>query len=192
MKIELIDRTTAKITLTEQDLDDMAITYDEMDYKSPDTIRAILDLVDRVKVETGIDFTSSKLFVEAYPVGYGGCVLYINLLEQGREFLPEEPSAQFQSPFLFSFESLDYLLRANAALFRQYSHLVHKSSLYQMTGQYYLAIQSYRKLDDKLIQFLGEFGSFYGRGDIKISFLEEHGKSLIEDTAMEILAELAY
>ena len=57
MKIELVDRKTAKITLTEKDLDAMSISYEDMDYKNPETKRAILDLIERVKEETGLDFS---------------------------------------------------------------------------------------------------------------------------------------
>ena len=61
MKIELVDRKTAKITLTEKDLDAMSISYEDMDYKNPETKRAILELIERVKEETGLCIARPRL-----------------------------------------------------------------------------------------------------------------------------------
>lgn len=191
MKIELVDRKTAKITLTEKDLDAMSISYEDMDYKNPETKRAILELIERVKEETGLDCSCSKLFIEAYPAIYGGCVLYINLLEKGKNAVVSKKAIpDFHSPIIFCFDDVNALLHASENLFRQYNHLVHKSSLYLMAERYYLIISSYLKLDDKLMKFLGEYGSFFGRGDLKISILKEHGKLLIDETAVETLVDL--
>lgn len=94
MKIEQIDQQTIKVVLTPRDMDSFDITYEEMDYKDPNTKRVILELLHQIKKETSMDFNGGKLFVEAFPYLDGGCVLYICTIPASAETTPKTRQTQ--------------------------------------------------------------------------------------------------
>lgn len=190
LKIELVDQKTVKITLNEDDLDEMALSFQACDGSTNETKRAVLSLITKIKDETELDLTGGKLFIEAFPDANGGCVLYVNVIDRGRGSLRcKKTSVEFNTPLIFRFDTLQGLLDACGRLFSQYSHLIRKSSLYLLDQTYYLSVCSFLKTDEKLIKLLGEYGRFFGKGDIKNSFIKEHAKCIIEDAAVETLVD---
>lgn len=192
LKIELIDQRTVKITLNEDDLDEMALSFHDMEESGVCTRQTVLGLISKIKDETSLDLTGSKLFIEAFPDANGGCVLYVNLIDRARgKIQNSKPETPFNTPLVFRFDGLTPLLDSCERLFAQYSHLVRKSSLFLLDQSYYLAICSYLKADEKLTHLLSEYGRFFGKGEIKLSFLKEHAACIVEDTAVETLADYA-
>lgn len=190
MKIELVDQKTVKITLDENDLDEMALSFDLSDDVSSETKRAVLGLITKIKEETELDLTGGRLFIEAFPDVNGGCVLYVNVIDRTRGGLrAKKQESEFNSPLIFRFADLPNLLNACERLFGQYSHLIRKSSLYLLDQEYYLTICSYLKTDEKLIKLLGEYSRYFGKGDIRLSFIKEHARCIIEDAAVETLVD---
>ena len=96
---------------------------------------------------------------------------------------------EFNSPLIFRFIDLKSLLGACERLFGQYSHLIRKSSLYLLDQEYFLTLYSYLRTDDKLIKLLSEYGKYFGKGEVKLSFIEEHARCIIEDAAVETLVD---
>ena len=193
MKIEQIDQQTIKVVLTPRDMDSFDITYEEMDYKDPNTKRVILELLHQIKKETSMDFNGGKLFVEAFPYLDGGCVLYICTIPVSAETTPKTRQTQkpavFNTPLVFAFRELEPLADACKHLFLQYNHIILKSALYLYEHQYRLLVYSYIKLDDKLIGLVSEYGRFIGKGSIQASLVKEHAKCLLESNAIETISE---
>ena len=190
LKIELVDQKTVKITLDENDLDEMALSFHDTEGAPLETKRAVLSLISKIKEETELDLTGGKLFIEAFPDANGGCVLYVNVIDRGHGGLhTQKTNLEFNSPLMFRFKDLSSLLGASERLFTQYSHLIRKSSLYLLDQEYFLALHSFLKTDDKLIKLLSEYGHYFGKGDIKLSFIKEHARPLIEDAAVETLVD---
>ena len=191
MRIEQIDRQTVKVILTQADMDGFDITYEEMDYKDPNTRRVILELLRRIKDEMAVDFSGGKLFVEAFPYLDGGCVLYICTITAEGERKPRSRNTNsFNTPLVFEFGELGMLTAACERLLLRYNHIILKSALYLYENKYRLLLYSYFKLDDKLVALVGEYGSYIGKGSIQSSFVREHAKCLIEANAVETLASL--
>ncbi len=190
LKIELVDQRTVKITLNEDDLDEMALSFQACDGSTSETKRAVLSLITKIKEETKLDLNGGKLFIEAFPDANGGCVLYVNVIDRGASVLrSKRTNIEFNTPLIFRFEGLPCLLDACKRLFHQYSHLIRKSSLYLLDQTYYLTICSFLRTDEKLIKLLGEYGRYFGKGDVKVSFIKEHAKCIIEDAAVETLVD---
>lgn len=190
LKIELVDQKTVKITLDENDLDEMALSFHDEDGATSETKRAVLSLITKIKEETELDLTGGKLFIEAFPDANGGCVLYVNVIDRSRGGLyAKKTNMEFNSPLIFRFIDLKSLLGACERLFGQYSHLIRKSSLYLLDQEYFLTLYSYLRTDDKLIKLLSEYGKYFGKGDVKLSFIEEHARCIIEDAAVETLVD---
>ena len=189
LKIELVDRKTVKITLDENDLDELALTFNAGDASTNDTKRAVACLISKIKEETELDLTGGKLFIEAFPDLNGGCILYVNVIDGTVPTGRKKADLAFGSPLIFCFEDLESLTGACRCLFGQYSHLIRKSSLFLLSDNYYLALCSYLKTDEKLIKLLCEYGRFFGKGETRLSFMKEHAKCIIEDAAIETLID---
>ncbi len=187
LKIEMLDQQTVKVILSQLDMEELSITYEELDYSRPDTRKIILQLLRRVREKTELDFTKGKLFIEAFPSQEGGCVLYLNLIEQTLS----KNRHEFSTPLIFSFSNIEELSKLCNKLLTRYHHLILKSALYHHTeeSKYILMIYSYYKLDDKLIAIVKEHGTLIGKGNIKKCIIDEHAKLIMKEQAIETVAK---
>lgn len=186
MKIELLDDKTVKVLLSGLDMKDMHLTYDEMDYKSPETRRILLQLLHKVKQQVEIDLTTGKLFIEAFPYADGGCMLFVNLLEPATQ---KKRCMGFDTPIICELETTQTLGMLCAGLMR-YNHIILKSTLYLMNEKYYLVLYTYCKMDAELTKAIREYAVVYGKGAVSLAIVAEHGKPLMDENAMTLLCEL--
>lgn len=192
MKIELLDDKTVKVVLSNADMVQFNLTYDEMDYKNPDTKRVILQLVDQIKREVSVDLSTGKLFIEAFPYADGGCILYVNLLDISSSKAKQgshKYKTSFDTPIIFCFKDVSALAGLSKRLITKYGHIILKNALYLDQDKYYLLIYTYFKMDDQLLHLLTEYGQFYGKGSLVSSIIQEHAKELIASEALETLSE---
>jgi len=191
LNIELLDDKTVKVVLSSSDMTSFNLTYDEMDYKMPETKRVILQLVEQIKREVSIDLSSGKLFIEAFPYADGGCILYVNLLEfnSKSKISTKRYKTSFDTPMVFEFNDLNALGDLSSIILLRYSHIILKNSLYLNEDKYYLLIYTYFKMDDQLFHLLNEYGQFYGRGAVISSVVQEHAREIIPSEALERLSE---
>lgn len=187
MKIEPLDDKTVKIVLSRLDMESFQLTYEEMDYKSPDTKRVLLKLIDEIKKEVDIDLTKGKLFIEAFPYVDGGCILYVNILSLAEQESPKKYKTSFDTPLIYTFDDLDSLSAVAERLNSRYSHVILKNSLYLMEGKYYLSIYTYFKLDSQISHLLNEYGHFFGKGAVSSAFVKEHAKELLHQDAIQTI-----
>lgn len=171
-------------------MDSYAITYESMDSDSPMTRRIILRILQRVKSETNLDLTKGRLFIEAFPLERGGCVLYVNRIPLDLPELPEPVG--FNTPLVYRFISVDDLCDACHSLFLYYNHLIFKSSLYREGQNYLLMVYSYYKMDRKISAIIGEYGQLIGKGQFAAVRADEYAKPLIADTAIETMMHYFY
>ncbi|MBR3835599.1 MAG: adaptor protein MecA [Clostridia bacterium] len=76
MNIQPIGNNKFIVILSREDLTDLDITYDTMDYSDIETRRVIWTILDRVRSRTGKDIDpSGNLIIEAAPDSAGGCIL---------------------------------------------------------------------------------------------------------------------
>ena len=70
------------IELTNADMTELDITYEEMDYGNIETRRVIWTVLDRARHALSRDIDpSGKMLIETVPAPDGGCVLYITVLQ---------------------------------------------------------------------------------------------------------------
>lgn len=81
MKIEANGSEKITVALSHEDMHELDITYDEMDYSNIETRRVIWTILDKARLMLGkpID-TDGRLLIEATPLDDGGCVLYFTAL----------------------------------------------------------------------------------------------------------------
>jgi len=80
MRIEAITRRKIVVELSAEDMTNLDITYEALDYASVDTRRVIWVILDRVRECTGCDIDpSGQLLIDAMPRPTGGCILFFTL-----------------------------------------------------------------------------------------------------------------
>lgn len=81
MKIEANGNEKITVALSHEDMHELDITYDEMDYSNIETRRVIWTILDKARLSLGrpID-TDGRLLIEATPLDDGGCILYFTSL----------------------------------------------------------------------------------------------------------------
>lgn len=175
-----------KISLGRQDMLDLSLTYQDMDYKDEATKRALLYLLEKAKEETGFSPRGAKLFIEIYPGEDGGCVLYFTTVSK----TVRHPDGQSgMEPVLFEFDDVDLLIQGACKTFWRYGHRIYKSALYRMGNRYRLIVYPLDYSDRLSVYFLSEYGAKIGEGEILAAYTREHGKEIIGENAINLFAE---
>jgi negative regulator of genetic competence, sporulation and motility len=185
LEVQLIHKDKLKITLTADDMLSMGLRYEQMALGDPATRTALRTLLEQARQQTGFHPRGAKLFIEVYSAEGDGCVLYFTLLPPG-----EKGREAGAAPVLFQFDDLETVIRGAAAVFQRYGHRIYKSSLYRVAEGYRLVILPLDYADRLSEYFLAEYGQPAGKGALAAARTEEHGKELIRDNAIEVLAGL--
>ena len=188
MTIEVISSNTIKITLSELDMIEYDISYENLDRKNPETKRLLIELLQTIRLEKNIDLTSEKLFVEAFPQTNGGCLLYISLLNE-KVRVKSENNVLYNC-VVCEVLNIEQLSEMCYQLYNRYSHLIHNSELYTNNESYRLIIHTFSKLEDKLKSILNEYSIIKGKGEIICSTTREYYKVLIEEDAVEKIVDI--
>ena len=175
-----------KVLLTGEDMQRLAITYDQLDYADDQTRKVILELLELARTETGFDLGDARLFVEAYPYQEEGCVIYFTTLSPGDGGL--RIKKPIYNSIVFEFDQVDPLIDGAVRLFSQYSHRIYKSSLYYWRKRFYLILSPFDRTDSRTTSFLSEYGRKYGEGEICAAFIREHGSAIAQEGAIDRLA----
>lgn len=71
------------VSLSKDDLKNLDITYDEMDYSNIETRRVIWTILDEAQINLGksIDM-GGKMLIEVCPDENGGCIMYFTVMHQ--------------------------------------------------------------------------------------------------------------
>ena len=188
MCIERISNGTVKISLDKQDLERLNISYANIDSSGVKTKQVLLKILDNVrKKETDFAVSSSKIFVEIFPIETG---LAIYFTEMKDETAPKQSDTGFSSPYEFSFSSLDLLISGCSLLLKYYSRCIFKSCLFKLDNVYHLLIYPTDPKDESSVKLLSDFGTFNGRGERCTAYLNEHAKVMLKKDAVDKLAAL--
>ena len=186
MHISLIHENKLKVILTAEDMAELDLDYEQMDYADPQTRKALMRILKEGKAQAGFSPHKTKLFIEVYPCDGGGCVLYFTNLYAAAK---EGGSCSGMDPVLFQFQDVDVLTQGACMVFDRYSHRIYKSSLYLLDGCYRLIVWPLDYSDRLSVYFLSEYGEKVGEGELLAAFTEEHGQELIRDNAIDILSK---
>jgi negative regulator of genetic competence, sporulation and motility len=185
MDFHLIHPSKLKITLTADDMQAMELCYERMELSDPATRKALRLLLEQAGRAVHFQPRGAKLFIEVYSSEGESCVLYFTLLPES-----DKGRASGVVPVLFQFDDLETVIQGAAGVLRRYGHRIYQSSLYRVGSEYRLVILPLDYADRLSEYFLAEYGRRIGEGDLAAAFTEEHGKELIKDNAIEVLAAL--
>lgn len=191
MKIERIDSRTIKVVLSDKDMAEYDLTYEEMDYSDSATRQAILEIMRRVQNKINLGIDHNKLFIEAFPSPEGGCILYVNIVEFEP---PEKPTVKakkelprYDTPLIFELENLDAVTAVCKRLATDMQAGIVKSSLFHYEAHYYLLLYTYCRMERKIQFILQEYGDFLGKSTVLAAFFREHSKEISRDDAISTI-----
>ncbi len=207
LELHLIGEEKLKVLLTPFDMMKYNLTCEKLDYENTETRKAIWNILDYAKHETGFDAARGRICIEVFPEKNGGCAIYITKLRQnelsdkkdGME-LDGEKDARKESSAVYGFEESESLFRVCRFLSHKGYSLPSRAffePLPKRKCRYYLEIYesqlpSFGKKAKYLREnlFIGEFGTRM-EGEISRSYLCEHCLPICEKNAVETLAPLA-
>lgn len=184
MKINSPAEDRIIVDLSEQDLLELNITYDEMDYSTIETRRVIWTVLDEAGKALGRDFDPSRrMIIEASPKKGGGCTLSFTMLDSRKvcgvqkQFLKKQ-----EKNILCEFENAEMLMKAAEHLGSL--RLIIRSSLYEQNGKYRLFLNGSDDIP-KIRQGCSEFGTVQSCPELVCCFTKEHWNELVRENAIE-------
>ncbi len=180
MKIEAIGEEKILVALSDKDLNELDITYDEMDYSNIETRRVIWTILDEAKRSLGkpID-TEGKILIEVTPSDDGGCVMCFTTMPatdyKSKKKLIMKKEAE---PILFKAMDENAFLDTLNTLKRNTD--AYKSlDLFSFDNSIYFVIYPKLTSTERLTYILSDFGDvFFGETQL-LSRITEYGKKLI-------------
>lgn len=184
MKINSTADDKITVDLTKQDMAELDITYEDMDYSTIETRRVIWTLLDEAGKVLGKELDPTRrMIIEAIPKSEGGCLLNFTILDSKRKAYPQKQLLKKQSECLIcEFDSLDTLYLAAE------SCRIHtESSLYANGGRYRLILS--RFCDAREVkQYFSEFSRIINADRMCSEHTKEHWKNIIPHNAISVLS----
>lgn len=172
------------VELSEQDMLELDITYESMDYSTIETRRVIWTVLDEAEKTLGCELDpSKKMIIEASPCAEGGCVLCFTMLEERKKpFSRKHTLRKLPDGFICDFENLDNLFSAAEVLGTDRKDV--KCSLFELDGSYRMIVASG---DEGTGNRLSEFCRIRTCSRLQNDFTNEHWNCLARDNAVELL-----
>lgn len=186
MKINSPAEDRIIVELTKQDMIELDITYEDMDYSTVETRRVIWTLLGEAGKALGRELDPSRrMIIEALPKSEGGCVLCFTLLDARRKSpIRKQLLKKAGKSVLCEFDCPDALLCA-AESFLKLGYSA-ESSLYESGGKYRLIV-SCPEAPLAPSGFFSEFAKIRECDDMICEFTREHWRELAAHDALEAL-----
>ena len=202
MRIDVLSKSTVKVTMTAEDMSEYDIVYEQLTKKTAESRKIIAGLLSDLQHERRI-FSSDEniagdfflderhFFIEAFPRMDGGCMLYISSLSENRKkrfvdiLAPENPTASILCET--DAENLGALGRAllNA---RTLEKADFESRLLQGEKNWCLVLMPKAACISRLEEISSEFGRMI-KDETDIAAVCERCREVISADAAEKLAE---
>ena len=208
----MVNSLKLKIILTPEDMKELNISNESLDYGSSATRRAFKSILEKAKNETGFETGNDRIYVQVFPSNDGGCEMF--LTKRGR-LLPEpdeNKSSLLHKKYKFARESeekhqeyiaytpnieniIEMCIRMKSSGFSGIS------KLYSFKENFCLYIRFPKKFpsfvqdayetedDNTRFSFMSEYTDLYFAETLAKEYIKEHWKLLIGEKAVELLAQ---
>jgi len=195
MRIEAITGRKIVVELSREDMEQLDITYEALDYACVDTRRVIWIILDRVRENTGCDIDpSGQLLIDAMPRPAGGCILFFTIKggSGGDTFgccvAERVLRKQEQLVAAFEFEDINAVLDCASAYARalhsESERLFSAGELYTNGLRWRLLLCPAQELS-RILQFFNEYAQFCGEDSFAADQTREHWQPVGEERCFE-------
>lgn len=182
VRMELLENGCLKILLTESDMQQLHLNFEQLDYTSEVMQEALRELLLQAREKTGFD-AGGNLLVEALPIDKG-CLLLLTPTGGRRRVRMKRVSG----PYIYEIDTADHLLQLANGWCRYAaispSSAITGSSLYRFGNRYRLILYTGTPLNKGILQLLQEFAKPTGEGDAAAAFAAEHGEPMVIGDAL--------
>lgn len=186
MDVELIDKSHLKISLQKSDLQHYNITFESLSYESDRTRGLIKEILIKASNLTGFSYMRCRLLIEVYPDFDSGCIILFTKLRKLNSIKRLKLKAGSRS-MIFCFDNADDLMFCIERLYND-RKLYENSSLYLLSGKYYLAVTAKIGTGRRAYLTLSEFASI--NCSQNENYYTERGKLLCKDDVFNKIGAL--
>ena len=182
MKINSPAEDRIIVNLSKQDMLELDITYEDMDYSTIETRRVIWTVLGEAGRFLGRELDPSRrMIIEAAPTPDGGCTLSFTILDGRKKSVSQKHTLKKQSESIIcDFENLDDLFRAAEEIRR--SGESPRSCLFELDKTYRLILSC---SSEALNGVLSEFCRIKSCTKLLNDFTNEHWHLLVSEYAVE-------
>lgn len=204
--MNLIREDKLKVLLTPFDMMKYELTCEKLDYENTETRKAIWNILDQAKHETGFDAAIGKIRIEVYPEKSGGCAIYITKIRKNDPPSCEPMKENNEKPTsppktvkaVYEFEETESLIRVCRFLSHRGYHAPSHAFFERYPDgniRYFLQITENQPSYPKKAKYLRE-NLFIEEFAIRLTseesafYLSEHTTPICRENAVETLAAL--
>lgn len=171
-----------KVELDREDMNELNITYQQMDYNDEHTREVLQGLLKRIGLPGGFDALSGRVMIEVFPRANDGCLVRFTSVGS-HDGQPTVHMRRVKSePAVYEFDGAGEMLAAMAALHDGGNA---PCELYLVEGKY--RVITYIDRDEKRTpHILGEFGNKLAKDAAAAAFTAEHGMLISENAVCDI------
>ena len=193
MELIVIDESKVKVMLSAKDMRRFELDVSDMDYEDRHTRIAIKAILEAVRIKSGLDVMGEKMLVQVYPAKDGGCEMFISRLSPPIKSgaTPKSLTLLSTKNKMYCFEVFEHLLEACSALHKNGYSM--ESALYSMDEKWYLHLQeNHLPVNESKnhIAFVSEYAT-QTLESITFSHVKEHGRCIMQNDAVQMLANLS-
>ncbi len=173
MNIHSTGKNKFVVELTRKDMQELDITYEEMDYSKIETRRVIWTILQKVRDSLGRDVDpSGNMLIEVAADTYGGCILSFTISEKRRGSEQRQPLRLTKAAdnLIYEFDNQNDLLDAMALI--KIFELKGISRLFKKGEKFRLVLSQLPCAECR--KALEEFSHPLGKDVLTLSFTLEH------------------
>lgn len=183
MKIEKLSDTAFKIIISAGEMRMYNIDFENLDKDNISAELMINEILKKINRSTGINLSSSRLFIEAFAVDEDmDCILYISVADETDEEI-YEPYIYY----IFDFENIENCTGFLRHLLPENLSAITQASLYTTGSFYRLAVKIKTEYEDIIVSCASEFGTVSGYDETALAYTDEHYECIIRDNAVQEL-----
>ena len=204
MKIEKISDSIIRVTISLNDLKEMNIDLNTLNYNTPAVQEFFWDLMEQAEEQLGFDLTDSQLIIEPVPDSGNGFIITITKIDEDGDFesiqkyiksrlkksdlkVKKRGRRVCSSLIIYSFKCLEDVCGFADKAGNLYNG---ESTLYKCGNAYYLMMTRSGAISSgsgKFELILNEYGTKVLNAIFYEGYLNEYGEKIIENNAIEVL-----
>lgn len=181
LTIERLSNTAVKITINRREMMKYGVSFETLSERNAETRNMITEILRTMNFSTGINFTSARLFIEAFSVPKNSCILYISVIEDDYEIC--EPYISYVFEFGNISECIGFISHMNTEI----RNSAAASSLYSDGNRILLYMDTAIEYEDYIISAAAEFGASAICGELFAQYADEHFECIIKENAVSEL-----
>ena len=196
MRIDILSKTTLKLTLTADDMSNYDLCYESLSQQGDHCRKTLGRLLSEAEEAEGAAMAARllseerRLFVEAFRRMDGGCMLYVSALTAHRHKKVQEESSQDVAPILFEAASEGDLGKlCRCLLLEREQGAQFSSRLYTDGKSFRLEVIPQNTCRSRVIRLFSEFGTAIC-DELTAAYTAEHYRAAAHEDGADIGARI--